>query len=316
MSHVEERFSNLRGRSILITGHTGFKGSWLSFVLSKLGNTLSGYALEPLPTDLFSLLKIPMVNHFLDIRDQQSVEHCIAQHKPDIIFHLAAQAFVSQGYTDPVGTFSTNVMGLVHVLEAARRHGVHSVVVISTDKVYQAQKHPCTVDRPLEGSCPYSASKAAAEAVIHAYRKDLNISVARSGNAIGGGDWGKDRLIPDIMRARKAHNRIALRHPTAVRPWIHILELIYGYLLLAEHTLNGQPSICNFGGRDQIAVGDIVQFFTERDSLLHTEVQQSVFSENMHLVLDCTQTTSRLGWKNQLSAAQMLSHVWEEYLLL
>ena len=306
-------FSKLAGCSILVTGHSGFKGSWLSLILSKLDCVLSGFALPPESNALFSRLKIPITNHFADIRDLAAVERCIAQHKPKLIFHLAAQAVVSQGYKDPVGTFSTNIMGLVHVLEAARRHGVDSVVVISTDKVYRAQTQKCTTDFPLEGTDPYAASKVAAEAIIHAYKKDLNISVARSGNAVGGGDWGVDRLIPDVMRAKQKGHVLYLRHPQSVRPWIHVIELVYGYLLLAEQTLKGANLICNFGSQKQLSVENIIQFFTAKDSSLRTDIQSSSFVENMHLLLDCSQTHSLLGWSNQLTSAQMLEYVWEEY---
>ena len=234
------------GKQVLLTGHTGFKGAWLGFWLSKMGAKVTGISLPPKGTpNLFTLANIAqMVNgHFADIRDPDVVSKIVKKVEPEIVLHLAAQALVRPGYRDPIGTFATNIMGTAHVLNSLR--GLDSVkvaVVVTTDKVYKnvEQIAPYCETDVLGGYDPYSASKAASEMIISSYRdsylaeQGVAVASARAGNVIGGGDWSEDRLIPDAVRAWDADLPLEIRRPTAVRPWQHVLEPLNGYLVLAE----------------------------------------------------------------------------------
>lgn len=263
---LEEFYKN---KKILITGHTGFKGSWLSQILINWGAQVVGYSLEPnTQPALFDILGLAkrLEHHIGDIRDYQNLKKIITQTKPEIVFHLAAQPLVRESYDNPLYTFQTNIMGTANLLQAVKEgEGVKAVVVITTDKVYrnQEQDHCFKEDDPLSGYDPYSASKAGAEIVTDAYLKsffnpqDYNvrhqtlIASARSGNVIGGGDWSKDRLMTDIIRAVFENDKpVIIRNPQAVRPWQHVLEPLGGYLLLAEKLYQGQREFVgpwNFG---------------------------------------------------------------------
>ena len=239
------------GRSVLITGHTGFKGGWLAAWLTELGAKVHGFALDP-PTEpsLFNAGKIESVlasDTRADVRDIAAVSSAIERTQPDVIFHLAAQPLVRQGYRDPRDTFETNVMGTVNVLDSARHvQATRAIVVITTDKVYanQGDRTARQESDPLGGVDPYSASKASAELAVASLRESYfsssgtgfhaRVSTARAGNVIGGGDWAADRLIPDCLRAFERGEPVKLRFPTAVRPWQHVLEPLSGYLLLAQ----------------------------------------------------------------------------------
>jgi CDP-glucose 4,6-dehydratase len=246
---------------VLLTGHTGFKGAWLAFWLHRLGAHIVGVSLPASTTpNLFTLAKIDarVDGHFFDIRDASALAGVIRAAKPEIIFHLAAQALVRAGYREPLETFSTNIQGTANVLDALRSPGATRVVVaVTTDKVYRnvEQPHPYRETDALGGHDPYSASKAAAEIVIASYRDsylaEIGVAVAsaRAGNVIGGGDWSADRLIPDAVRAWSKDNPILIRRPQSVRPWQHVLEPLAGYLNLAEK-LWMQPALAgayNFG---------------------------------------------------------------------
>ena len=235
-----------RGKTVLVTGHTGFKGAWLSIWLERLGARVIGIAL-PAATDpsLFGLAGIASLaqSHFCDIRDLASITGVIRDAEPDIVFHLAAQALVRQSYREPVETFATNVLGTVNVLEALRTlDSVRAAVVVTTDKVYRDLGHPSPYRETdaLGGYDPYSASKAAAEMVVASYRdsylepRGVAVASARSGNVVGGGDWSEDRLIPDLVRAWSRGEPAVIRRPDAIRPWQHVLEPLSGYLTLAE----------------------------------------------------------------------------------
>ncbi len=234
------------GKRVLLTGHTGFKGAWLALWLQRLGAHVTGIALDPATTpNLFSLTDIDKTieSYFCDIRDSEKLKGLIQQSQPDILFHLAAQALVRESYANPVATFSSNVMGTAHTLDALR--GLNTVkvaVMITTDKVYQnRERHQayCETDT-LGGHDPYSASKAASEIVINSYRdaflekQGIAIASARAGNVIGGGDWSADRLIPDIIQSWQNSQVVHIRRPNAVRPWQHVLEPLSGYLTLAQ----------------------------------------------------------------------------------
>ncbi|EKE68139.1 CDP-glucose 4,6-dehydratase [Oceanibaculum indicum] len=250
-----------REKRVLITGHTGFKGGWLALWLQRLGARVTGIALPPNTSpNLFELARIAdgIDSHFCDIRDAEALSGMVRSARPDIVFHLAAQPLVRASYAQPLDTFSSNVMGTAHVLEALR--GLETVkvaVMVTTDKVYRNHERlqPYREDEPLGGHDPYSASKAASEIVIASYRdaflaeQRVAVSSARAGNVIGGGDWSMDRLIPDAVRAWQAGTVLDIRRPNAVRPWQHVLEPLAGYMSLARQSWD-RPNLAgayNFG---------------------------------------------------------------------
>ena len=243
-----------QGKRVLLTGHSGFKGAWLALWLQQLGAEVTGIAL-PAHTapNLFELAQVAqgMTSHLCDIRDAQALAALVQQAQPDVVFHLAAQALVRPSYRDPLQTFSTNIMGTAHVLDALRCvTRTRVAVMVTTDKVYRnlEQAYPYREDDTLGGHDPYSASKAASELVIASYRdaflaqQGVAIASARAGNVIGGGDWSEDRLIPDCVRAWQTGQTLSIRHPEAIRPWQHVLEPLAGYLRLAE-ALWQQPNL-------------------------------------------------------------------------
>ena len=235
-----------RGKQVLLTGHTGFKGAWLAFWLSQMGAKVTGISLPPNSTpNLFTLANVAQMtnSHFADIRDADAVSNIVKKAQPEIVLHLAAQALVRPGYKDPLGTFASNVMGTANVLNSLRGlDSVKAVVAVTTDKVYKNLEHnkPYRETDMLGGHDPYSASKAASEIIIASYRdsylaeQGVAVASARAGNVIGGGDWSEDRLMPDAVRAWDANLPLVIRRPSAVRPWQHVLEPLNGYLVLAE----------------------------------------------------------------------------------
>lgn len=235
-----------QGKRVLLTGHTGFKGSWLAFWLHKLGAHVTGISLPPVTTpNLFDLASIETLadSHICDIRDTAALAVLVDKAQPEIVFHLAAQALVRASYRDPLATLATNIQGTANVLDALRPlDSVRVVVAITTDKVYHnlEQPYPYRETDVLGGYDPYSASKAAAEIVIASYRdaylaeKNIAVASARAGNVIGGGDWSEDRLIPDAIRAWDANQPLQIRRPQSIRPWQHVLEPLSGYIKLAE----------------------------------------------------------------------------------
>lgn len=250
-----------RARRVLVTGHTGFKGSWLSLWLQEMGADVSGIALSPEShPNHWSLLKLDTKDLRMDIRDASSVQKAIREINPEIIFHLAAQPLVRRSYHDPVETWSTNVMGTANLLEACRNEpDVRAIVCITTDKCYENQEWVWgyrEIDR-LGGHDPYSASKAATELVAASYRSAFFnlettplLGTARAGNVIGGGDWSEDRLIPDLIRAAQKNHPLVVRSPNATRPWQHVLESLSGYLLLGQKLFLGERPFAdawNFG---------------------------------------------------------------------
>ncbi|MDR0662375.1 MAG: CDP-glucose 4,6-dehydratase, partial [Holosporales bacterium] len=235
-----------KGKRVLVTGHTGFKGSWIVLCLYHLGARVVGLSLPPETTpNLYTAAEIESLchSHFCDIREGAPFAQLIKDAQPEIVFHLAAQPLVRRSYFHPIETFSTNVMGTVHLLDSLRREeAVRVVVVVTTDKVYRNEGGFWAYREtdPLGGRDPYSASKVCCEEVVESYRRSFfegrqaAVATARAGNVIGGGDWAEDRLLPDIMRAWQAGIALKVRHPEAVRPWQHVLEPLYGYLVLAE----------------------------------------------------------------------------------
>ncbi|MHB1684242.1 MAG: CDP-glucose 4,6-dehydratase [Bacilli bacterium] len=303
------------GKRVLVTGHTGFKGSWLSLWLSELGAKVHGYALPPDTTpSLHEMLnrELYVSSTMADIRDGERLRKTVREIQPEIVFHMAAQPLVHMGYETPVDTFSTNVMGVVHLLESLRDvQCLRAVVNVTTDKVYENREWSWgyrEADR-LGGSDPYSASKACAELVTAAYRKSFfadsdapGIATARAGNVIGGGDWASNRLLPDCLSALLTNQCIVLRNPKSVRPWQHVLEPLHGYLILAEH-LYANPAeyggAWNFGPLQARTVQEVAVILCEQwgesASQIVTESSQS-FIEAYELVLDSTKARRLLGW--------------------
>ena len=302
-----------RGKRVLLTGHSGFKGAWLTLWLTRLGAQVTGISLPPLTEpNLFGAADIAALcdSRFCDIRDREDLTALIKAARPEIVLHLAAQPLVRASYREPLTTFDTNIIGTAHVLEALR--GLDSArvaVMVTTDKVYRDMQspEPYREDDALGGHDPYSASKAACELVIESYRKSflgaqgVALASARAGNVIGGGDWSEDRLIPDAVRAWQLGQVLEVRRPQAVRPWQHVLEPLAGYLILAER-LWQQPALAgayNFGpdARGVVAVRDLVEL--ARAAFGEGEVHYGSGADGPHeahwLSLDASKAESALG---------------------
>lgn len=325
------------GRKVLLTGHTGFKGSWLALWLDRLGAEVLGIALQP-ETDpaLFHLAKVAerCDSREADINDARALEAALGDFRPDLIIHMAAQSIVRDGYDDPVGTFRTNVVGTANVLEIARRlPTVEGVIVVTSDKCYENREWDWgyrEVD-PLGGHDPYSASKACTELVAQSYQRSffsdpqgVKLATVRAGNVIGGGDWARHRLIPDVVRATAQRQETEIRNPAAVRPWQHVLEPLAGYLMLGERMLNhsadNMPGAWNFGPDIEATrpVGELCQTLAKvwggrnppRFSL-HSD--PSAPHEAGLLRLDSTKARLCLGWKPRLTLTEALSLTAEWY---
>ncbi|MGL4524720.1 MAG: CDP-glucose 4,6-dehydratase [Spirochaetia bacterium] len=311
-----------KDKSVFLTGHTGFKGSWMTALLEFLQARVVGFSL---PLDVqpavqcahFSLLKSGMQSYWGDIADLQNISYAIKATQPEIVFHFAAQAIVKTGYIDPISTYATNVMGTLNVLEAVRQacSSVKAVVIVTTDKCYENKEWIWPyreVDR-LGGVDPYSSSKACAEIVTKSYRDSYFslknygqshhtlVATARAGNVLGGGDWSENRLIPDIARAWRAQTPLVLRHPAAVRPWQHVLESLNGYMLLAQRLYAGEVRCAdayNFGPDDQsfASVDYIVSQAQAYLPGLSYHIEKSDFHEAQQLRLDSSKARADLGF--------------------
>ncbi|MDE1947977.1 MAG: CDP-glucose 4,6-dehydratase [Burkholderiales bacterium] len=319
------------GKRVLLTGHTGFKGGWLSLWLQSMGARVRGVALAP-PTDpsLFDMARVAegMEHRIADIRDFAAVQRQFSEFRPEIVIHMAAQPLVRLSYSQPVETYATNVMGTVHVLEAARQvASVKAIVNITTDKCYENREWAWGYreDEAMGGHDPYSSSKGCAELVSSAYRRSflegagIAMATARAGNVIGGGDWAADRLVPDILRALQQRQAVLIRNPHAIRPWQHVLEPLSGYLVLAErlYTQQGQSDAegWNFGPRDEDARP--VQWIVERlcrawgDGARWSLQPGDHPHEAHYLKLDISKARQRLHWAPRWSLDTALARIVE-----
>ncbi|MEK7298702.1 MAG: CDP-glucose 4,6-dehydratase [Candidatus Margulisiibacteriota bacterium] len=323
---------NYRGKTVLVTGHTGFKGSWLCTWLLQLGATVIGYSLPPKTTpNLFERLdlKNKLTHYEATILDDSNLTAVLAKHQPDIIFHLAAQPLVRASYVDPMETYKTNVMGTVCVLETARHCGsVKAVVNVTSDKCYENREVPYAYREsdPMGGFDPYSSSKGCAELVSQAYRRSyfstddtLSLATVRSGNVMGGGDWSDDRLVPDCIRSLIASHPISIRYPNAIRPWQHVLEPLSGYLWLGHRLLETgklYADAWNFGPLPSVPtpvktiVAQVIQEWGSGQMIVSSEPHPH---EAHLLALDISKTAHLLHWEPVYSVAEAVSHTVSWY---
>lgn len=319
-----------KGRRIFVTGHTGFKGSWLCLWLRALGAEVGGYALDPPTTpSLFELARIGqgMTSVVGDVRDAEAIGAAIEHFQPEIVFHLAAQSLVGQSYSDPGYTFEVNVMGTVRVLDAVRQcKSVRAVVIVTSDKCYDNKEWAWGYreDEPMGGADPYSSSKGCTELVVAAYRRSffsetgVAVATVRAGNVVGGGDWADARLVPDVLRAIIEKRPVSIRYPNAIRPWQHVLEPLSGYMLLAQRLLEGEGRYAeawNFGPSDEDCRP--VAWVAERlmklwgDDLVWQPVHRQPLHEASFLKLDSSKARLRLNWHPCWSVTEALHAVVE-----
>ena len=319
------------GRRVLVTGHTGFKGSWLTRWLAQAGADVAGLALPPEQTpSLFTLADLDSScrSTLGDVRDRAAVDRVVNAHRPEIVFHLAAQALVRRSYREPVETYATNVMGTVHVLDALRRvDTAAAIVIVTSDKCYENREWAWGYREsdPMGGHDPYSSSKGCTELVAAAYRSSYfdgaRIATARAGNVIGGGDWSEDRLLPDIVRSAQSGEPVVIRNPASTRPWQHVLDPLAGYLLLAQR-LHAEPlryaEGWNFGPRDSGTqpVGAIAEQFVQRLGRAKLELgkpDDAAPHEAGLLELDARKARTRLGWSPRLTIDRALDFTADWY---
>ena len=312
----------------LITGHTGFKGSWLSLMLHIQGHTVSGISLNPEEMSMFSQTGIDNIfNHDfrLDIRNSEELQTAINEINPDVVIHLAAQPLVRESYRDPIGTFETNVIGTLNLLEACKElTNLKCILVVTTDKVYKNHNHlrGYIETDELGGDDPYSASKAAADIATQSWVKSyarFPVGIARAGNVIGGGDWAADRIIPDLVRALSVNEIVTLRYPKSIRPWQHVLDCLNGYLKLVEHLIDsGESGTWNFGPDlgSKMNVSELVSEFSKRygktgdfwrlDTGSHLQ-------ESNYLLLDSSKARKFLGWQDKFNIIDAVKFTAEWY---
>jgi CDP-glucose 4,6-dehydratase len=324
------RFWN--GRNVLVTGHTGFKGTWLCALLLRLGARVSAFALDPLPGPnawVDGGYERHVDAQILDIRDAERVARAVAALAPETVFHLAAQPLVKYGYREPIETYATNVMGTVHVLDAVRRTpSVTEAVIVTSDKVYRDAPVPggYREDAPLGGYDPYAGSKACAELVVETYRSayfrgsdSANVASGRAGNVIGGGDYALDRLVPDFVRAIHDGVPLVLRHPEAIRPWQHVLDPLSGYVRLAEalHDDEAFATAWNFGpAATGVSVGELVDIFADAwgpEARRGFRVEPSNLHETASLEIDSSRAHEQLGWRPRWSVRASIARTAEWY---
>ena len=319
-------------KKIFITGHTGFKGSWLAYILYLSGAKISGYSLKPKNKfDNFYLLKLDrkLKNHYGDVRDKKNLKNKIKEFKPDIIFHLAAQPLVKESYKNPDFTFSTNIIGTLNILEILREvKSIKSAIIITSDKCYKnyEKKSGYSEEDELGGEDPYSASKAAAENIFFSYQKSffknknkIGLVSVRAGNVIGGGDWSKDRIIPDLIKSIIFKTKFIIRSPKSTRPWQHIFDLLNGYLILSKKIygnskLNGS---WNFGpDKKHVTVKEVISKLTQIlgiNKKVFTKSDKKI-KETGLLSLKTFKSKNNLKWKTKLTLNQSLKIIADWYL--
>ena len=318
-----------KNKKVFITGHTGFKGTWLSIFLNMFNAQIFGYSLKPEKLSLFNQTKtfeFCKKNFYSDINNLKKLKKKLSQSKPEIIFHLAAQPLVSESYSDPVSTFNTNIIGTVNLLEAARNiKSVKSIVIITTDKVYKINNSNKSYveNDEIGGKDPYSASKACAEIIVNSYIESFvkkgflknKISTARSGNVLGGGDYSKNRLMPDILSAINYNKELVIRSPEHVRPWQHVIEPIYGYVLLAQKQYQKKimtPNHAwNFGPRKDnfIKVNQIINKVKKIKKIKKIVIKKSNIKETKILKLNSNKAMKNLNWKPKWNINQTIEKI-------
>lgn len=325
-----------KGRKVFLTGHTGFKGGWLSVFLNYLGANALGYSLKAEQKSFFNQVGVDsLVNHQeQDIRDLESLKKLERDFEPEILVHMAAQPLVIESYKDPLTTFTTNTLGTVNILELIRESpSIKSAVIITTDKCYENKNlyRGYREDDPMGGHDPYSSSKGSAEVIISSYQRSFfdvenykqgsaSIASVRAGNVIGGGDWAVDRLIPDLVRSVDSSYEVKIRNPKATRPWQHVLEPLMGYLMVAEKLFNEGPSgsdSWNFGPyyHDIKSVSSVADLFCKAwgDRLSWSEEPQSKFYEAQNLSLDIGKAEKTLGWRPKWTLSEAIDRTVEWY---
>ena len=321
MVNFENLFAGIyKGKKVVLTGHSGFKGSWMAKWLTAMGAEVHGFSLPaPSQPNHLACIDMQLNEQYGDIRHQQELADFVASVQPEIVFHLAAQALVRQSYADPVETFSANVMGTAHVLEACRKTpSVRAIVVISSDKCYENREWiwGYRENDPMGGFDPYSASKGCTELVTNSYRNSyfhphdygtkhhVLLASGRAGNVIGGGDWASDRLIPDIVRAASVGQSVFIRNPLATRPWQHVLEPLSGYLTLGWRLLEGKTEFAdgwNFGpsGESNLTVDEVVKLskkYWDKVEIEYSNNPMDAHEANL-LMLDCSKANKLMHWK-------------------
>jgi CDP-glucose 4,6-dehydratase len=326
--------STYRGKTVLVTGHNGFVGSWLSHWLVRAGATVVGLSLPKVAGELADVTDLDSLVHAyeVDLRDLAAVRAVVKDHPPDMVFHLAAQALVLPSYEDPLATLATNVLGTGHLLEAIRHQpSVRACVVITSDKCYADGDRPHVEEDPLGGNDPYSASKGAAEIITHSYRVSyladagVGVATARAGNIVGGGDWGAHRIVPDCMHAAAAGRPLELRHPGAVRPWQHVLDAVAGYLRLGAALADDPARVgraWNFGpdAHASATVGDLVGSLLAAWTALDgtrppppVQPESATPHERAHLTLDSARAHQALGWTPLLALSDTVEWTVDWY---
>ncbi len=319
-------------KKIFITGHTGFKGSWLAYILYLSGAKISGYSLKPKNKfDNFYLLKLDrkLKNHYGDVRDKKNLKNKIKEFKPDIIFHLAAQPLVKESYKNPDFTFSTNIIGTLNILEILREvKSIKSAIIITSDKCYKnyEKKSGYSEEDELGGEDPYSASKAAAENIFFSYQKSffknknkIGLVSVRAGNVIGGGDWSKDRIIPDLIKSIIFKTKFIIRSPKSTRPWQHIFDLLNGYLILSKKIYGNSKfnGSWNFGpDKKHVTVKEVISKLTQIlgiNKKVFTKFDKKI-KETGLLSLKTFKSKNNLKWKTKLTLNQSLKIIADWYL--
>jgi CDP-glucose 4,6-dehydratase len=317
------------GKKVIVTGHTGFKGSWLCLLLRELGAEVIGLSLPPdEPRSLYSDANIGRFvenEFFCDIRNLEKIDIAFQECKPDYVFHLAAQAMVHKSVQNPIDTFTTNAIGTANLLSVLlKSDSVIGSTIVTTDKVYENSglSIPFIETDKLGGRDPYSASKAAAEIFTSALNfsnnpRGIPVTTVRAGNLIGGGDWGKDRLIPDIIRSFNANEKLEIRNPSATRPWQHVLDCLTGYLLLGQAHMSGNQNISkalNFGPRTSMSVLDLMQHFeTAFGRKIDYQLKESEIVEHQWLNLNSSLAYAQLGWQPFYSQVEAIQKTAEWY---